>query len=135
QQHAAPPFEGFVVQVLLDVQHVRAQPRQRNAPPVDLHAFLLGERGQRRFAGFAGDQLFGDVVHARPEIGELVALVAGRFLRAQWREQGEREDQAFGLTSRMRPSWAVLAASTPARVYRLPRAKPRAPELEGLSRL
>ena len=28
--------------ILLDVQHVRAQPRQLDAPDVDLHALLFG---------------------------------------------------------------------------------------------
>ncbi len=137
QQHTAPPFEGLVVGILLDIQHMTAEPGQRDPAHVDLHPLLLGQRRQWRSARSAGDELFGHVVHPAPELGQRVAYVGngGGLLGHCARGAAQGQDQDCELTSRMSPSCAVLATSTPAREYRLPRAKPRAPELDGLSRL
>ena len=66
----------------------------------------------------AGDQLFGDVVNAGPELRQRVAFDRSRHWRHGGQRHGterQRADQDCGCTRRMRPSCAVLATSTPSR--------------------
>ena len=117
EQHAPPALERFVVGILFDVQHVSAEPWQRDAPHVDLHALLLVERHQRESSdrpAISSSEMSYMPDQSSASSSRSSAAPAGTSARHASRAP-RRENQDCGWTSRMSPSCAVLATSTPAR--------------------